>query len=63
MQALYYEDVNKVVDQAAQEKAMKENLILYVIPIVAEDTKSREYELQTFDEAWNHPDPKLQRKW
>ena len=59
LHALYNEDANKVVKEAAQDKSAKENLNFLInlatIAMVVEDTKPNEDEPQTFDDAWNHP--------
>ena len=59
LQAPYNEDVNKIVEQAAQEKTTKEHLNflidLAIITMVVEDTMLMEDESQTFNKAWNHP--------
>ena len=50
----------KLVEQAANEKVMKEIWILIVlatIAIVEEDIMSMEDETQIFHEAWSHPNP------
>ena len=62
LQASHDENANNIVDHATWEKAMKENFILSIylatIATVAEDTVPSEDEPQTFNEAWNHSNPK-----
>ena len=61
LQALYNDDANKIVEEAAQEKDVKENLNVLInfatIAKVAEDTKPMKDESRTFNKAWNHPNP------
>ena len=53
--------------EEALEKSRKEKLKclihLATIALVVEHTKLMEDDPQTFNKAWNHPDPKLRRKW
>ena len=65
LQASYYEDENKIVDLAAQEKNQKNDFSIdtAAIIMVTEDTKSTEDEPQTLNRAWNHPYLESQRKW
>ena len=57
-QALYNEDANKIVEQAAQEWSAKRKFIFFLnldtIAIIARDTKSTEDESETFNKVWNH---------
>ena len=59
--AFYNVDSNKILEQHKKETAMKENknFIIYLssIGIVVEDRKPTVEETQTFNKAWNHPDP------
>ena len=55
LKALYNEDTNKVLEQAAWEKEKSNFLINQAtIAMVAEDTKLIKDELQMFNKAWNH---------
>ena len=50
--------INKIIEWAEQEKAMKENLIFSLnLATKAEEMKSAEEELSTFNRALNHPIP------
>ena len=54
LQALYNDDANKIVEQAAQEKSANEKLNFFIDQaMVASDTKSSLDKLQMFSEAWN----------
>ena len=50
--------MNKIVESAAQEKIMKENLIFLIDPaaitMVAKDTKYTENKPITLNKTWNH---------
>ena len=63
IQALYNEDVNKIIEQVAQEENSKENLNVSInlatIAMVAKDTESTKDEPQTFNEACNHANAEL----
>ena len=64
LQVLHNDIVNKIVEQATQEKSAKVDLIFLIdLTMVAEDTKSMEDEPQTFYKAWSHPNHESQRKW
>ena len=59
LQVSYSIDSN--VEQAEQEKAMKENLIFstdLATMAIAEDITPMKKEPQTFNEGWNHHNPK-----
>ena len=62
LQTSYYKDANKIVEQAAQEKAAKKNLIFFTdlapIAMVSEDIKPTKAEPWAFNKACNHPNPK-----
>ena len=63
LQALYNNDANKIVEEAAQEKNVKENSTFLIdLAMVAGDTKPTEDEPQMFSETWNHKNPESQRK-
>ena len=55
LQFLYNEDVNKIMELAAQERAIKENLFFLIdlatITMVTEDPKPMEDEPQMFNET------------
>ena len=65
LQASFSEDANKIVDQAEQEKAPKENLNFLIdlspIMMVAADKVTTEEESKTFNTAWNHLDVESQK--
>ena len=56
LQASYNDDANKIVEQATKEKnAIKYLKFLINLAMVTNHTKSTSEELQTFNDAWNHP--------
>ena len=64
LQALYNDNANKIVKQAAWEESTNENLnFLIDLVIVESGTKPSLDEPQTFNEAWNHPNKESWRKW
>ena len=64
LQASYNDDGNKIVKHATQEKSAIKNLnFLIDLAMVFNDIKPTMDELQTFNEALNHPNNESCRKW
>ena len=64
LQALYNNNANKIVKEAAQGKNVKENLnFLINLAMIAVVTQPIEDEPQAFKKAQSHPNPESRRKW
>ena len=63
LQALYNDDVIKVIKEALQEKVTKNLIFLIDLAMVTTNTMSVPEEHTSFNEAWNHPNTTSQEKW
>ena len=64
LQASYNNDANEIVEQAMQEKGTikKINFLIY-LAMMSKYIKPTLDEPQMFNEAWNHHNKNLCRKW
>ena len=58
-----YNDANKIIKKATQDKAIENLNFLINLAMAATDTIPVTEESMTFDEAWNHPNANSCAKW